>query len=88
MDAMRIPYKYEVTQVLTPYLNSDGEPVYTKPKRIALMSKITLLPRSRYRSCKVKGYRGQGSPGRGFQFAKYFIYNIVCKGWQGILGVN
>ncbi len=50
MDAMKIPYKFELTQVLTPHLNKEGEEVPDAPKRIALMSKITLLPKSRYRS--------------------------------------
>ena len=50
LDAMKIPYKYELTQVLTPHLNDDGEEVPTEPKRRALLSKITLLPKSRYKS--------------------------------------
>ncbi len=51
MDAMKVPYKYELTQVLTPDLDSDGEEIPDAPKRRAILSKITLLPKSRYRSC-------------------------------------
>ena len=61
MDALRIPYKYELTQVLTPHLNDDGDEVPEAPKRRTLMSKITLLPKSRYKSCEGVREGGGGS---------------------------
>lgn len=63
LDAMKIPYKYELKQLRTPHLNEDGEEVPSAPKRIALLSKLTLLPKSRYKSRESGASLGVG----GFQ---------------------
>ena len=50
LDAMKVPYKYELTQVLTPQLSGSGVVVLDAPKRITVLSKIAILSKSKYDS--------------------------------------
>jgi len=48
MDALRIPYKFELTLVLTPPVDDSGNPLPDYPKRIAILSKLTIEQKNKY----------------------------------------
>ena len=83
---MNIPYKYELKQLRTPHLNEDGEEVPSAPKRIALLSKLTLLPKSRYKSRECGGTVSSLSLCAAFLFVGSVSRdkNVVC--WCHVVG--